>query len=119
MCCDRSHYRSDVCYLRGDARMDPSTSSVFLYTAPRGAGEGAALHAQVRGQHHAHRRRGEHRARGERHRHRNGGGQLASTVRHTAPDGMPTVVFSTGGYTENVYHEFSDGLIPLFVRNST
>jgi hypothetical protein len=24
-------------------------------------------------------------------------------------------VFSTGGYTGNVYHEFSDGLIPLFV----
>jgi hypothetical protein len=33
LCCDRSHYRSDVCYLRGDVRTDPSTSSVFLYGA--------------------------------------------------------------------------------------
>lgn len=37
MCCDRSHYRSDVCYLRGDVRTDPSTSSVLLYNAPRGS----------------------------------------------------------------------------------
>ncbi|RLN28200.1 uncharacterized protein C2845_PM05G24380 [Panicum miliaceum] len=37
LCCDRSHYRSDVCYLRGDVRTDPSTSSVLLYNAPRGS----------------------------------------------------------------------------------
>ncbi|GJN33308.1 hypothetical protein PR202_gb21894 [Eleusine coracana subsp. coracana] len=27
----------------------------------------------------------------------------------------PAVVFSTGGYTGNVYHEFNDGVLPLFV----
>lgn len=36
-------------------------------------------------------------------------------VRH--PAGVPAVVFSTGGYTGNVYHEFSDGLIPLFITS--
>lgn len=37
---------------------------------------------------------------------------------HTACDVMyavPGVVFSTGGYTGNVYHEFNDGLIPLYI----
>lgn len=28
---------------------------------------------------------------------------------------VPGVVFSTGGYTGNLYHEFNDGLIPLFI----
>ncbi|KAL5230929.1 hypothetical protein ABZP36_029705 [Zizania latifolia] len=37
LCCDRSHYRSDVCYLRGDVRTDLSTSSMLLYNAPRGS----------------------------------------------------------------------------------
>ena len=32
-------------------------------------------------------------------------------VRHN----VPAIVFSTGGYTGNVYHEFNDGLIPLFL----
>ncbi|KAH7429631.1 hypothetical protein KP509_09G059500 [Ceratopteris richardii] len=28
---------------------------------------------------------------------------------------VPGIIFSTGGYTGNVYHEFNDGLIPLFI----
>ncbi|KAH7290465.1 hypothetical protein KP509_30G049600 [Ceratopteris richardii] len=28
---------------------------------------------------------------------------------------VPAIVFSTGGYTGNVYHEFNDGLIPLYI----
>lgn len=27
----------------------------------------------------------------------------------------PAIMFSTGGYTGNVYHEFNDGLIPLYI----
>ncbi|CAA6654047.1 unnamed protein product [Spirodela intermedia] len=30
---------------------------------------------------------------------------------------VPAVVFSTGGYTGNLYHEFNDGLIPLFITS--
>lgn len=28
---------------------------------------------------------------------------------------VPAVVFSTGGYTGNVYHEFNDGILPLYI----
>lgn len=35
----------------------------------------------------------------------------ACDVRHE----VPAILFSTGGYTGNVYHEFNDGLIPLFI----
>lgn len=41
----------------------------------------------------------------------NGGG--GCDVRHE----VPAVVFSTGGYTGNVYHEFNDGIIPLFITS--
>ncbi|CAL1355699.1 unnamed protein product [Linum trigynum] len=30
---------------------------------------------------------------------------------------VPTVFFSTGGYTRNVYHEFKDDLIPLYITS--
>src|SRR5689334_6531524 len=30
---------------------------------------------------------------------------------------VPAVFFSTGGYTGNVYHEFNDGIIPLFITS--
>ncbi|KAL6619296.1 hypothetical protein ACP70R_034435 [Stipagrostis hirtigluma subsp. patula] len=121
LCCDRSHYRSDVCYLRGDVRTDPSTSTVLLYGAPRGSSPekvrpytrkfeesimstidevtivpvpAPAPNATSVGPD------------GNNLRRR-------CDVRH--PPGVPAVVFSTGGYTGNVYHEFSDGLIPLFI----
>ncbi|KAL5662087.1 hypothetical protein ACJX0J_029212, partial [Zea mays] len=124
LCCDRSHYRSDVCYLRGDVRTDPSTTSVLLYNAPRGSApekvrpytrkfEGSVMSSidEVTivpvppggggGGAHSNMSVGV------------GGGGRRCDVRH--PRGVAAVVFSTGGYTGNVYHEFSDGLVPLFV----
>uniref|UniRef100_A0A452XMW9 Uncharacterized protein n=1 Tax=Aegilops tauschii subsp. strangulata TaxID=200361 RepID=A0A452XMW9_AEGTS len=38
-------------------------------------------------------------------------GAARCDVRHD----VPAVVFSTGGYTGNVYHEFNDGIIPLYI----
>jgi hypothetical protein len=115
LCCDRSQYRSDVCYLRGDARTDPSTSSVFLYGAPCGSAP-----EKVR----PYTRKFEDSIMGTidevtvvpvpgAFNASAGGMRRRCDVRH--PRGVPAVVFSTGGYTGNVYHEFSDGLIPLFV----
>ncbi|WVZ96373.1 hypothetical protein U9M48_042024 [Paspalum notatum var. saurae] len=48
LCSDRSHYRSDVCYLHGDVRTDPSTSSVLLYNAPRCRRRAAAAQGRHR-----------------------------------------------------------------------
>ncbi|KAI5021016.1 hypothetical protein ZWY2020_054426 [Hordeum vulgare] len=38
-------------------------------------------------------------------------GPAGCDVRHD----VPAVVYSTGGYTGNVYHEFNDGIIPLYI----
>ncbi|CAN6328392.1 unnamed protein product [Urochloa humidicola] len=121
LCCDRSHYRSDVCYLRGDVRTDPSTSSVLLYNAPRGSSRTEKVRPYTRkfepsimssiDEVTIHPVQGPYNASASS----DDGGTLRRRcdVRH--PRGVPAVVFSTGGYTGNVYHEFSDGLIPLFV----
>uniref|UniRef100_A0A0D9WG49 Glycosyltransferase 61 catalytic domain-containing protein n=1 Tax=Leersia perrieri TaxID=77586 RepID=A0A0D9WG49_9ORYZ len=128
LCCDRSHYRSDVCYLRGDVRTDPSTSSVMLYNAPRGSAAVEKVRPYTRKfepsimstidevtivpvvddatTSNGTTATGDAAAAKDSLRRR-------CDVRH-AP-GVAAVVFSTGGYTGNVYHEFSDGLIPLFV----
>ncbi|KAG8085461.1 hypothetical protein GUJ93_ZPchr0010g8600 [Zizania palustris] len=119
LCCDRSHYRSDVCYLRGDVRTDPSISSVLLYNAPPGSAP-----EKVR----PYTRKFEDSVMNTIDEVTivpmdavNGTGDGAGDnslrwrcdVRH--PPGVPAVVFSTGGYTGNVYHDFNDGLIPLFI----
>ncbi|GFY93679.1 glycosyltransferase family 61 protein [Actinidia rufa] len=39
--------------------------------------------------------------------------QHACDVRHD----VPAVFFSTGGYTGNVYHEFNDGILPLYITS--
>ncbi|XBJ17835.1 hypothetical protein VPH35_009152 [Triticum aestivum] len=120
LCCDRSHYRSDVCYLRGDARTDPSTSSVLLYNAPRGAAPEKVRPYTRKFEESIMRSIDEVTIVPVAADAGNGTGtadrdslRRRCDVRH--PAGVPAVVFSTGGYTGNVYHEFSDGLIPLFV----
>ncbi|KAL5228678.1 hypothetical protein ABZP36_016943 [Zizania latifolia] len=37
LCCDRSNYQSNVCYVHSDMRVDPPTSSVLIYNASRGS----------------------------------------------------------------------------------
>ncbi|CAA7388510.1 unnamed protein product [Spirodela intermedia] len=46
-----------------------------------------------------------------------GAGAAAAAHRCDVVHGVPAVVFSTGGYTGNLYHEFNDGLIPLFITS--
>lgn len=44
---------------------------------------------------------------------RSDGGDHKCDVNHD----VPAVFFSTGGYTGNVYHEFNDGLLPLYITS--
>ncbi|GAB2262483.1 hypothetical protein Droror1_Dr00003480 [Drosera rotundifolia] len=47
---------------------------------------------------------------------------LSLTPIHTSCDvyhNSPALVFSTGGYTGNLFHDFNDGIIPLYVTINT
>lgn len=109
--CDRSQFRTDICNLRGDVRMETrnQTKSFVLYDRDAEARterlkpytrkweEGSmstvnevTLIAKPESR-----------------------GALECEVVHA----VPGLVFSTGGYTGNLYHEFNDGLIPLFITS--
>ncbi|CAL1352403.1 unnamed protein product [Linum trigynum] len=126
--CDRSGFRSDICFMRGDIRTQSTTSSVILYTssnttttAAAAAGGGdkepnTTQHEKIR----PYTRKWETSVMNtidELH--------LISTPKENHQPllhcdvtyDVPAVFFSTGGYTGNVYHEFNDGLIPLYITS--
>ncbi|XP_074581769.1 uncharacterized protein LOC141838247 isoform X2 [Curcuma longa] len=107
VCCDRSHIRSDLCYARGDIRTDFASSSVLVYGLKSSAERirpytrkwDATITRTIQ-------------EISIRPGNGSGGSQKGCDVRH---EGVPALLFSNGGYTGNLYHEFSDGLIPLYV----
>ncbi|XP_043691072.1 xylan glycosyltransferase MUCI21-like [Telopea speciosissima] len=127
--CDREAFRYDICFMRGDIRTLSAASSIINYLpyendyepppffdedAGIGGGEEEELqHEKIK----PYSRKWETRIMDtipdlelivkkdyltSRH---------ACDIHHS----VPAVIFSTGGYTGNVYHEFSDGIIPLFI----
>ncbi|TKW14622.1 hypothetical protein SEVIR_5G178400v4 [Setaria viridis] len=113
VCCDRSALRTDVCVMRGDVRTQAASNSLFLLLRPNSS-RAAAAEERIR----PYTRKWE--------------SSIMSTIDElrlrSAPDrdaaapahcdvchDVPAVVFSTGGYTGNVYHEFNDGIIPLYI----
>ncbi|KAG6414131.1 hypothetical protein SASPL_126849 [Salvia splendens] len=117
LCCDRSSTRSDTCVMKGDVRTHPASSSITLYrsggTAPFDEEE-VIQHEKIR----------PYTRKWEAHVMdtideldllvRSGSApHHACDVRHD----VPAVFFSTGGFTGNLYHEFNDGIIPLYITS--
>ena len=109
ICCDRTHNRSDICVLRGNVRVVPSLSSVFLHGA-----SSLSPPEKIR----PYTRKWESNV-------MNTIDELNLVTLNASSDStacdvihdVPAVIFSTGGYTGNVYHEFNDGLIPLYITS--
>ncbi|KAF0920172.1 hypothetical protein E2562_033581 [Oryza meyeriana var. granulata] len=113
ICCDRTAMRSDVCVMRGDVRTEATSNSLFLVVPPDNSTASAVQDERIR----PYTRKWE--------------SSIMNTIDelrlHAVPEGaaaparcdvrhdVPAVVFSTGGYTGNVYHEFNDGIIPLYI----
>ncbi|KAJ4979143.1 hypothetical protein NE237_009923 [Protea cynaroides] len=123
--CDRRAFRYDTCSMRGDIRILASSSSVINYLPPpflfldkNGGlpGEAEELqHEKIK----PYTRKWETSVMDTVHElqlivkknHLNH--HHKCDVRHS----VPAVIFSTGGYTGNVYHEFNDGIIPLYITS--
>ncbi|CAM6032690.1 unnamed protein product [Sphagnum compactum] len=107
--CDRSQYRTDVCNMRGDIRMSNSTHFT-LYAVDKSTPLGEEVVKPY-----------------TRKWEKSCMDNVHDVILHSVPSSLasnsvcdvqhsaPGVVFSTGGYTGNLYHEFHDGLIPLFI----
>ncbi|XVE75584.1 hypothetical protein DITRI_Ditri12bG0105100 [Diplodiscus trichospermus] len=130
ICCDRSHFRTDICFMKGDVRTHTPLSSVFLYSSKNsysfinyvsnmvddGEEEDVELqHERIK----PYTRKWETSVMDtidELHlisKRGNFGVHPSCDVIHN----VPAVIFSTGGYTGNVYHEFNDGIMPLYITS--
>ncbi|MQL91208.1 hypothetical protein Taro_023818 [Colocasia esculenta] len=115
LCCDRSHFRTDVCYMRGRVATVPRSLSIVVdgRRLPR---QEETIRPYTRKWEASVMRTIDVLKLVAQPSEDDGGGGNATgasprcDVRHE----VPAVVFSTGGYTGNVYHEFSDGLLPLY-----
>ncbi|GAA0153756.1 glycosyltransferase [Lithospermum erythrorhizon] len=115
ICCDRSALRTDVCIMKGDVRTDSASSSVFLYKNPVRDGEEVIQSEKIR----PYTRKWETSIMNTIDelnlvvKKSSLGNRRECDVQHD----VPAVFFSTGGYTGNIYHEFNDGLIPLYITS--
>ncbi|WCJ33434.1 Glycosyltransferase family 61 protein [Euphorbia peplus] len=120
MCCDRTSIRSDICVMKGDVRTHSLSSSIFLYTSTNTTAglieeDDEIRHEKIK----PYTRKWETSV-------MNTIDQLhliskpdKSSITHKCDvqHDVPAVFFSTGGYTGNVYHEFNDGILPLYITS--
>ncbi|KAF8043946.1 hypothetical protein BT93_A2046 [Corymbia citriodora subsp. variegata] len=131
ICCDRSGFRSDVCIMKGDVRTHSPSSSVFLYRskqpswfvdfissvhrAAEGHNDDELQHEKIR----PYTRKWENIIMDKIDeldlivKKDTMGAHHQCDVRHD----VPALLFSTGGYTGNLYHEFNDGILPLYITS--
>ncbi|XP_072997392.1 xylan glycosyltransferase MUCI21-like [Typha latifolia] len=112
ICCDRTAFRTDICFMRGDIRSHASSNSFLLLANAR---TNFSVEEKIR----PYTRKWETNVMSTideltlRTIHLNESDHHHCDVHHD----VPAVVFSTGGYTGNVYHEFNDGIIPLYITS--
>ncbi|KAJ1430003.1 Glycosyltransferase 61 [Sesbania bispinosa] len=127
ICCDRSGYRSDICVMKGDIRTQTASSSIFLYNSrslnnvsrtvegKKGEENQILQHEKIR----PYTRKWETSVMDTIDelnlisKKVNLGNVHGCDVQHD----VPAVFFSNGGYTGNVYHEFNDGIVPLYITS--
>ncbi|EOA23899.1 hypothetical protein CARUB_v10017113mg [Capsella rubella] len=115
ICCDRTGFRSDLCIMKGDVRTNSASSSVFLFTSLKNK---TKVSQKIK----PYTRKWETSVMQTVqelnliYRDDNSSVSEHSNICDVFYD-VPAVFFSTGGYTGNVYHEFNDGIIPLFITS--
>uniref|UniRef100_A0A0E0MKZ3 Glycosyltransferase 61 catalytic domain-containing protein n=1 Tax=Oryza punctata TaxID=4537 RepID=A0A0E0MKZ3_ORYPU len=107
--CDFSDHRTDVCDLAGDIRMDANASAFVVVVDPPGGATGPTYKVRP------YPRKGDATSMGR---------VTEITVRTTAAaaaaprctttHAAPAVVFSISGYAGNLFHDFTDVIVPLY-----
>ncbi|XP_008775958.2 alpha-1,3-arabinosyltransferase XAT2-like isoform X1 [Phoenix dactylifera] len=106
--CDFSHYRVDRCELEGDIRIHRNPSSVISVESTERSSESYRIRPYPR--------KGDKIALS----------RVTEVMVKSSKDGpqcsinhnVPALVFSVGGYTGNLFHDFTDVMIPIFLTAS-
>ncbi|KAL6841809.1 hypothetical protein ACP4OV_028321 [Aristida adscensionis] len=117
ICCDRTSERADICFAKGDVRMHSASASFLLVSGNSTAAAAAAPEEEERIRPYTRKWEANVMATIDEVRLRRvaPGDAAAAAARCDVRHDVPALLFSTGGYTGNVYHEFNDGILPLFV----
>ncbi|KAL6841691.1 hypothetical protein ACP4OV_028520 [Aristida adscensionis] len=103
--CDFSNFRADVCEMRGDVRVHPNANSI-MYMEPAGSGRDELWRIKP------YPRKGDEFCLSHIT-------ELTVKSSKVAPEctkyhDVPAVIFSLTGYTGNLFHDFTDVMVPLF-----
>ncbi|KAG7558607.1 Glycosyltransferase 61 [Arabidopsis thaliana x Arabidopsis arenosa] len=107
--CDRSHSDYDLCSINGSCILDPKTGT-FTLMDPAFA-TSATLVEKIR----PYPRKAENWTMPRIKELTLSSGPLGLTRSCDITHDSPAIVFSAGGYTGSIYHDFMDGFIPLFI----
>ncbi|KAL1192936.1 Xylan glycosyltransferase MUCI21 [Cardamine amara subsp. amara] len=107
--CDRSHTNYDLCSINGSCSLDIKTGTLTLMDPTFAT---SASHVEkIR----PYPRKSENWIMNRIKELTLTSGPLGLAQSCDITHGSPAIVFSAGGYTGNVFHDFMDGLIPLFI----
>uniref|UniRef100_A0ACD5XI66 Uncharacterized protein n=1 Tax=Avena sativa TaxID=4498 RepID=A0ACD5XI66_AVESA len=117
ICCDRSDFNTDVCFMAGDVRTDAASLSLLLYPPPHAAPNATVddKEEQIR----PYTRKWERHLMAGIHEVR----LRAATPEEAASDqhrcdvvhDAPALVMTAGGYTGNLFHAFNDAFLPAWL----
>ncbi|XP_072984395.1 xylan glycosyltransferase MUCI21-like [Typha latifolia] len=113
ICCERRNYHGDICFMLGDIRTHSPSSSVLLY--PRTLNKSISI-TEERIRPYNRKWEGPIMDRIDELHLRiasKGDDSRQCEVRHD----VPAIFFSAGGYTGNVFHDFNEGIIPLYITS--
>eukprot|EP00257_Ricinus_communis_P027975 XP_025015389.1 uncharacterized protein LOC8289152 [Ricinus communis] len=112
--CDRSNKAYDLCTIHGPTFLDPTVSTFYLVD-PQSQGPSPPLHSMEKIRPYPRKWETVTMNRIKELTLTSGPSSPPCQVHHN----VPALVFSAGGYTGNFFHDFNDGLIPLFITVKT
>lgn len=107
--CDRSHTNYDVCSINGSCNLDPRTGTITLMDPTFATS--ATLVEKIR----PYPRKSDKWIMSKIKELTLTSGPIGITRSCDVTHDSPAIVFSAGGYTGSIYHDFIDGFIPLFI----
>jgi hypothetical protein len=116
ICCDRTDYNTDLCFMAGDVRTDTASLSLLLFPPSHAAPNATVvLEERVR----PYTRKWERHLMARIHEVR----LRAATPEETASErhrcdvvhDAPALVMTAGGYTGNLFHAFNDAFLPAWL----
>ncbi|KAL6613790.1 hypothetical protein ACP70R_036060 [Stipagrostis hirtigluma subsp. patula] len=115
ICCDRSDFNTDVCFMAGDVRTDAASLSLLLFPPRAAAPPDATTAEEERVRPYTRKWERWIMGRVQEVRLRVARPEEAAGHRCDVRHDAPALVMTAGGYTGNFFHAFSDGLLPAWV----